>query len=84
MDDPPVIDSGQMVSAERLFQYSALRPEAPLDTTPPGKKPPPDWPQRGEIVLEGASLRYSEDTPTILKSLSCIIRPAEKVGMAWR
>ena len=69
-----------MVSAERLFQYSALEPEAPLDSTPPSRRPPHDWPQRGEIVLDDVSFRYSEDTPTVLKSLSCTIRPAEKVS----
>ena len=69
----------QMVSAERLLQYSALEPEAPLDTTPLSKKPHPDWPQTGEIVLDDVSFRYSEDTPIILKSLSCTIKPAEKV-----
>lgn len=68
-----------MVSAERLFQYSALEPEAPLDTSPPSKKPPPNWPQRGEIVLDNVSFRHSEDTPIVLKSLSCTIKPAEKV-----
>ena len=70
----------QMVSAERVMQYSALRPEAPLDTTPPVTKPPPNWPQRGKIVLDGVSFRYSEDTPTVLKSLSCTIQAAEKVS----
>ena len=69
----------QMVSAERLFQYSALEPEAPLDTAPPSKKPPPEWPQQGEIVMNKVSFRYSEDTPVVLKSLSCSIKPAEKV-----
>ena len=70
----------QMVSAERVMQYSALEPEAPLDTLPPTKKPPPDWPYRGEIVLDDVSFRYSEDTPTVLKSLSCTIKAAEKVS----
>ncbi|KAL5477508.1 hypothetical protein EMCRGX_G024318 [Ephydatia muelleri] len=73
-----------MVSAERVMQYSALRPEAPLETIPPITKPPPSWPQRGEIKLDGVSFRYSEDTPTVLKSLSCTIKAAEKVGIVGR
>ena len=70
----------QMVSAERVMEYSALEPEAPLDTLLPTMKPPPDWPHRGEIVLDDVSFRYSEDTPTVLKSLSCTIKAAEKVS----
>ena len=68
-----------MVSAERVMHYSSLEPEASLETCPPNEKPNPDWPQRGEIVFEDVSFRYSKDTPLVLKSLSCVIRPAEKV-----
>ena len=62
------------------MQYSSLQPEASLDTRPPNEKPSPDWPRRGEIVLEDVSFRYSKDSPLVLKSLSCTIRPAEKVS----
>ena len=70
----------QMVSAERVIQYSSLEPEASLETRPPNEKPSPDWPQRGEIILDDVSFRYSKDTPLVLKSLSLIINPAEKVS----
>ena len=70
----------QMVSAERVIQYSSLEPEASLETRPPNEKPSPDWPQRGEIILDDVSFRYSKDTPLVLKSLSLIINPAEKVN----
>ena len=70
----------QMVSAERVIQYSSLEPEASLETRPPNEKPSFDWPQRGEIILDDVSFRYSKDTPLVLKSLSLIINPAEKVS----
>ena len=69
-----------MVSAERVMQYSSLEPEASLETLPPNEKPSPDWPQKGEIILDDVSFRYSKDTPLVLKSLSLIINPAEKVS----
>ena len=59
--------------------YSNLESEAPLETLPPHEKPPPAWPERGEIVLDDVSFRYSVDLPLVLKSLSFHIKPSEKV-----
>ena len=61
------------------MQYSALEPEAPLETIPPNEKPPDDWPQTGEIVMDDACFQYSYDTPMVLKSLCCSIAGCEKV-----
>ena len=68
-----------MISAERIMQYSALEPEAPLETIPPNEKPPDDWPQTGEIAMDDVCFRHSPDTPLVLKNFSCYIRPAEHV-----
>lgn len=69
----------QMVSAERVIEYSKLRPEAPL-TTPTGKEQPPQsWPHNGAIHLHQMKLRYAEDTPYILKDISVDIHAGEKV-----
>ena len=57
-----------------------LEPEAPLETTPPYTKPPPNWPQRGEVVFEEVSLRYSDYTALVLKSISLTIKAGEKVS----
>ena len=69
----------QMISAERVMEYGRLQPEAALETRPPLQKPPPEWPQHGEIKMEDVSFRYSEDNPLVLKSLSVSIQPGEKV-----
>ena len=61
------------------MHYSALEAEAPLETTPPNEKPPDDWPQTGEIVLDNVCFQYSHDTPMVLKSLCCRITCCEKV-----
>lgn len=69
-----------MVSAERLLEYSALQSEASQKTLPANKKPPPDWPQKGDILLNDVTFSYAADAPAVLKSLSCHIPAGEKVG----
>ena len=73
---PPLF---QMISAERIMGYSNIDSEAPLETLPPHEKPSPAWPEKGEIVLDDVSFRYSVDLPLVLKSLSFHIKPSEKV-----
>eukprot|EP00731_Ephydatia_muelleri_P007353 Em0003g1601a len=68
-----------MVSAERLLQYTQLETETSLDSHSDKNSPPPGWPQRGAIVFDKASFRYSVDTPVVLKPLSFTIQPGEKV-----
>ena len=68
-----------MISAERIMGYGQLESEAPLETIPPHKKPPPEWPERGEIVLEDVSFSYSPTLPLVLKFLCIRIKPSEKV-----
>lgn len=43
------------------------------------KKPPKEWPNEGEIIFHDFCLRYSLDTPYVLKNLSLRIKPMEKV-----
>lgn len=43
------------------------------------KKPPKEWPQKGQIMFKNFSLRYSPDTPHVLKDLNIEIEPMEKV-----
>eukprot|EP00731_Ephydatia_muelleri_P021966 Em0014g557a len=47
-------------------------------------KPDPGWPQCGMIIFDNASFRYSADTPVVLKPLSFIVQPGEKVGIIGR
>ncbi|XP_072179855.1 ATP-binding cassette sub-family C member 4-like [Diadema setosum] len=72
----------QMTSVERVIEYTKLESEGPLEK--PDAKPPPGWPAKGAITLEGMSLAYSKDTPTVLKDLTCEINPKEKIGIVGR
>lgn len=47
-------------------------------------KPLPEgWPKFGKIVFQNVNLRYSPDAPYILKDLSIIIQPKEKVVLSY-
>ncbi|KAK3605631.1 hypothetical protein CHS0354_027297 [Potamilus streckersoni] len=73
----------QMVSVERVLDYSNLPSEAPLESID-SKKPPPDWPAVGVITGKGAALRYGDDKPLVLKDLNFVINGKEKIGIVGR
>lgn len=43
------------------------------------KKPPKEWPQKGQIIFKNFYLRYSQDSPHVLKDLNIKIESMEKV-----
>ncbi|EMR09579.1 hypothetical protein PNEG_02165 [Pneumocystis murina B123] len=72
-----------MNSVERLHHYGEnLKTEAPLII--PEKRPPPDWPQNGEIIFNNVWLKYREELPYSLKNLNIHISKGEKVGIVGR
>lgn len=44
----------------------------------PDKRPPPDWPSRGEIEMNKVQLKYRQDLIS-LRDISCKIMSKEKV-----
>ena len=73
-----------MVSVERVIEYSELKTEAPLDSTP-GKKPPKHWPSAGQIRFDSVSLSYNNNNNgPVLKNLTFDIEPREKIGIVGR
>ncbi|CAG0897047.1 unnamed protein product [Darwinula stevensoni] len=73
----------QMVSVERIMEYSRLKEEAALES-PPDKKPPLGWPSEGHVKFEHVSLRYAPDSSPVLKDLTFTIAAKEKVGIVGR
>ncbi|RUS91067.1 hypothetical protein EGW08_001195, partial [Elysia chlorotica] len=73
----------QMISVERVLEYSRLPMEADLDSKP-GKKPPPSWPSQGSIQATDVSLQYSPNGPYVLRNLSFNIKGKEKIGIVGR
>jgi len=43
------------------------------------KKPSAEWPQKGQIIFKNFYLRYSQDSPHVLKDLNIKIESMEKV-----
>eukprot|EP01088_Endostelium_zonatum_P014666 TRINITY_DN3301_c1_g2_i1.p1 TRINITY_DN3301_c1_g2~~TRINITY_DN3301_c1_g2_i1.p1 ORF type:complete len:682 (-),score=141.88 TRINITY_DN3301_c1_g2_i1:2-1972(-) len=72
----------QMVSVERLSQYSTIEQES--DPILWHNRPRPSWPERGVIELDNISLRYRPGLPFVLQNLSAKISEKEKIGVVGR
>ncbi|XP_020828220.1 ATP-binding cassette sub-family C member 3 [Phascolarctos cinereus] len=71
-----------IVAVERVREYSETKTEAPWVIE--GSRPPPDWPQRGEVEFVNYSVRYREGLELVLKNLSLRVKGGEKVGIVGR
>lgn len=68
-----------IVSVERIREYTALESEAS------GQKQPPDeWPSRGQVDVVEYSTRYRDRMPLVLRRLEAHVRGGEKVGIVGR
>uniref|UniRef100_A0A5G2RCQ7 Multidrug resistance-associated protein 4 n=1 Tax=Sus scrofa TaxID=9823 RepID=A0A5G2RCQ7_PIG len=70
-----------MISVERVTEYLDLEKEAPWEYK---HRPPPSWPQQGDIDFSNVSFRYSSDGPLVLKDLIPLIDLRKKVGIVGR
>ena len=68
-----------MVSPERVIAYGELEVEASLETLPVSNKPPPTWPDKGNIVLNDVCYSHSVDGPQVLTNISCVVPSKNKV-----
>lgn len=76
-----------MTSVERVAEYINLKPENDPKIEPKPDEKIPDfrnWAKKGEIVFKDLSLKYSEDSHRILKSLNLRIKSGEKIGICGR
>ncbi|KAJ6635777.1 putative multidrug resistance-associated protein lethal [Pseudolycoriella hygida] len=75
-----------MTAVERVVEYETVDPEDELESTDTSKKPPPEWPEEGDIKFDRVSLRYFPDPQAdlVLKDLEFHIMPKEKVGIVGR
>ena len=70
-----------IVSVERVIDYSELPQEAPFEL------PGPDlgtWPSQGVIAFDQYATRYRPGHPLVLHDLSFETRPAERIGVVGR
>ncbi|XP_014221942.1 multidrug resistance-associated protein 4-like [Trichogramma pretiosum] len=73
----------QMISVERLFQFTKLDEEGPYET-PNTELVPKDWPSRGEVRFEKLYLTYQGSQDPVLKDLNIVIESGMKVGIVGR
>ncbi|CAF0918354.1 unnamed protein product [Adineta ricciae] len=71
-----------IVSVERIDEYTQLSLEAPWEISE--KKPPPNWPTRGEIQINNLSTKYRDNLELVLKDITINVQPGEKVGIIGR
>lgn len=70
-----------IVAVERINEYINVDNEAPWVTD---KKPPADWPKKGEIQFNNYQVRYRPELDLVLKGITCNIKSTEKVGVVGR
>lgn len=75
--------ANQMMSVERVLQYTKLDKEGPFESEPT-KKPHRDWPREGSVSFENVNLRYVPNEEPVLKELQFEIKAGEKVGIVGR
>ncbi|XP_069678144.1 ATP-binding cassette sub-family C member 4-like [Periplaneta americana] len=75
--------STDLVSVERIVEYTRLE-EEPLLESMPDKQTPAEWPTTGRIDFNNINLKYSEVGPTVLQDLNITINAMEKVGIVGR
>ncbi|XP_060602685.1 multidrug resistance-associated protein 1-like [Ruditapes philippinarum] len=71
-----------IVSAERVKEYTELSPEAPWSIR--SRRPSRGWPRTGSIEFRLFRTRYRDGLELTLKGISCQIRSGEKVGIVGR
>ncbi|KAF9432051.1 hypothetical protein BGZ76_011324 [Entomortierella beljakovae] len=73
--------SNQLISVERIEEYTKLRQEAPEET---GAHLPENWPSHGQLAFKNYSTRYREGLDLVLKDVSFEVQPGERIGIVGR
>lgn len=71
-----------IVSVERVLEYSRLPSEAPEIISK--RRPANSWPSKGAVSFNNYSTRYREGLDLVLKNISLSIKSHEKIGVVGR
>jgi ABC-type multidrug transport system fused ATPase/permease subunit len=67
-------------SVERIVEYLDVPQEKPGII--PDHRPPAYWPSsNGSVVVENLIVKYAPELPAVLKGLTFVISPSEKIGV---
>lgn len=73
-----------MTCYERISHYDGLPEEGFTRTPTHSAALDASWPRTGAVVFESVTMRYREELPAVLKSVSFQIASGEKVGICGR
>ncbi|XP_055302579.1 ATP-binding cassette sub-family C member 4-like isoform X2 [Sitodiplosis mosellana] len=73
--------SNQLMSVERVLEYRDLEPEKQPKKS---YQVSDDWPSRGCIEFRNVVYRYFAEAEPVLRGLSFVIKPREKIGIVGR
>lgn len=73
--------SNNMIAVERSLEYRDLEPEPEPEKLVDVNE---DWPANGRIDFRKVFYRYFTDSDPVLRDLSFVIRPKEKIGIVGR
>ncbi|XP_046571958.1 LOW QUALITY PROTEIN: multidrug resistance-associated protein 1-like [Haliotis rubra] len=71
-----------IVSVERIVEYTNLPTEGAWIVT--DHRPPPEWPEEGQVELDKLQVRYRPELDVVLKGISARITSGQKVGVVGR
>jgi len=71
-----------IVSVERILEYSALPSEAPEVIS--RNRPPTSWPHKGALSFNNYSTRYRPELDPVLQNIDLDIKAHEKIGVVGR
>ncbi|KAG1754951.1 P-loop containing nucleoside triphosphate hydrolase protein [Suillus paluster] len=70
-------------AVERVVEYLSVPQEAPAIIEK--NRPPAYWPSsNGQLVVDNLVVRYNPDLPDVLKNISFVVQPSEKIGVVGR
>lgn len=76
------IIANNIISVERINQYMHVPSEAPKIIE--SNRPNPSWPAIGRVELQNLQIRYREDSPLVLRGISCVFEGGHKIGIVGR
>ncbi|KAL8158488.1 hypothetical protein V2J09_000025 [Rumex salicifolius] len=71
-----------IISVERLNQYMHIPSEAPEVIH--DNHPPKNWPAVGRVEIQDLQIKYREDSPLVLRGISCTFQGGHKIGIVGR
>ena len=76
--------ANSMTSVQRMQEYSSLECEPPAVLKTDAELKRNGWPQRGDLQVFNANMRYRENFPLVLKNISFRVGAGMKIGVVGR